>query len=153
MVKRCTNCGRQNIDSTQYCISCGRSLAIEPVGSQNPTQIPSNLSPNYQPPNYNYSPNYNYPPNYNTGYAPGKPGKIWYLVPIFFGIIGGVVAWLCVKEEDPQFAHKLLIVGIIDFVIQIAITLILIFVVLHTLSNLIPIYDDGTYFNTQTLFN
>ena len=43
----------------------------------------------------------------------------WYLVPIFLGIIGGVIAYFALKNDDPQKAKKSLYLGIILTVIQI----------------------------------
>lgn len=37
----------------------------------------------------------------------------WYLLPIFFGIIGSVIMWLALRNEDPRKAKKGLILGII----------------------------------------
>jgi uncharacterized Tic20 family protein len=47
----------------------------------------------------------------------------WYLVPIFLGIIGGVIMWLALKSEDPRKAKKGLIVAVIMYVIALAILL------------------------------
>ena len=41
-----------------------------------------------------------------------KPSGLWYLVPFFFGIIGGIVAYVGVKDEDREMAESLLIFGI-----------------------------------------
>jgi uncharacterized membrane protein len=37
----------------------------------------------------------------------------WYLLPIFFGIIGSLIMWLALRNEDPRKAKKGLILGII----------------------------------------
>lgn len=37
----------------------------------------------------------------------------WYLLPIFFSIIGGVIAYFVLKEDDPKLAKNCLILGII----------------------------------------
>ncbi len=37
----------------------------------------------------------------------------WYLLPIFFGIIGSVIMWLALRNEDPRKAKKGLILGIV----------------------------------------
>ena len=37
----------------------------------------------------------------------------WYLVPIFLGIIGGVVAYFALRNDDRQKAKKCLHLGII----------------------------------------
>jgi Trk-type K+ transport system membrane component len=47
----------------------------------------------------------------------------WYLVPIFLGIIGGVIMWLALRKEDPRKAKKGLIVAVIVHFIALAIFL------------------------------
>jgi hypothetical protein len=39
--------------------------------------------------------------------------NIWYLVPFFFGVIGGLIAWIANRYEDRKKADNLLIFGII----------------------------------------
>lgn len=39
--------------------------------------------------------------------------SLWYLVPLFFGFIGGIVAWAVNKDRDPKKARNMLIFGII----------------------------------------
>jgi hypothetical protein len=43
----------------------------------------------------------------------GRPSSLWYLVPFFFGIIGGIVGYVGVKDEDRGMADLLLILGIV----------------------------------------
>ncbi len=43
----------------------------------------------------------------------GRVSNWWYLCPIFFTIIGGLIAWVANKEIDPRKARKLLIIGLI----------------------------------------
>jgi Trk-type K+ transport system membrane component len=47
----------------------------------------------------------------------------WYLVPIFLGIVGGVIMWLALRKEDPRKAKKGLIVAVIVHFIGLAIFL------------------------------
>jgi bacteriorhodopsin len=47
------------------------------------------------------------------------PSKAWYLVPIFFSILGGIVMYLGVKDRSPEMGRKGLIVGILMTVIPI----------------------------------
>lgn len=47
----------------------------------------------------------------------------WWLLPIFFGWLGGVIAWLVNKDADPQRARAMLITGI---VVSVVLTLLLI---------------------------
>jgi Trk-type K+ transport system membrane component len=50
-------------------------------------------------------------------------GACYYLVPIFLGIIGGVIMWLALRKEDPRKAKKGLIVAVIVYFIALAIFL------------------------------
>jgi hypothetical protein len=42
-----------------------------------------------------------------------KPSALWYLVPLFFGLIGGILGYVGTKSEDPDLAGNLLIFGIL----------------------------------------
>ena len=48
-----------------------------------------------------------------THYTKPKPSSLWYLVPFFFGIIGGLIGYVGTKDEDKDMATNLLILGII----------------------------------------
>jgi len=41
----------------------------------------------------------------------------WFLLPFFFGIIGGIIAYFAVKEDNKREANQYLIVGIIMSII------------------------------------
>ena len=43
----------------------------------------------------------------------------WYLLPIFFIVIGGVIAYFVIKEDDPKKAKNCLYLGIILTVIGV----------------------------------
>ena len=36
----------------------------------------------------------------------------WYLVPLFLGIIGGLIAWVVNKDRDPGKARNFIILGV-----------------------------------------
>ena len=44
---------------------------------------------------------------------------LWYLLPIIFGIIGGVIAYFVIKHDDPIKAKNCLKLGIILLIIDI----------------------------------
>jgi membrane protein YdbS with pleckstrin-like domain len=47
----------------------------------------------------------------------------WWLLPIFMGWLGGLIAWLVNKDVDPQRARSMLITGIAISVILVILLL------------------------------
>lgn len=49
----------------------------------------------------------------------------WYLLPIFIGLIGGIIAYFAIRRDDPQKAKRCLMAGIgltlINVILNIAI--------------------------------
>ncbi len=49
----------------------------------------------------------------------------WYLLPIFIGLIGGIIAYFAIRRDDSQKAKRCLMVGIgltaINIIINIAV--------------------------------
>ena len=43
----------------------------------------------------------------------------WYLLPILFGIIGGVIAYFVIRQDDPIKAKNCLKIGIVHLIIDI----------------------------------
>ncbi|MGQ0794724.1 MAG: hypothetical protein ACT4N5_00880 [Nitrosopumilaceae archaeon] len=52
---------------------------------------------------------------------PRKRSSLWFLLPIFFNIVGGVIAYFIIKDDDPHKAKSCLLLGIILTAISIAI--------------------------------
>ena len=48
----------------------------------------------------------------------------WYLVPIFLGLIGGIIAYFALKNDDREKAKKCLYLGIILGIIGIIVNLL-----------------------------
>jgi hypothetical protein len=53
-----------------------------------------------------------------------RPTVLWYFVPFFFGLLGGLVGYLGVKDRDEDMARSLLVFGIVWSVLLFFITLI-----------------------------
>ena len=49
----------------------------------------------------------------------------WYLVPIFLGVIGGIIAYFAIRKDDRKKAKKCLYLGLILGAIQIFVQLAL----------------------------
>lgn len=60
-----------------------------------------------------------------------KPSILWFLVPLFFSIIGGLVGYVAVRDEDEGMATELLALGVFMF---FAYLLIVWYVISHLLS-------------------
>ena len=44
---------------------------------------------------------------------PERPrSNLWFLLPIFFGIIGGIIAYFILRNDDPKKAKNCLYLGI-----------------------------------------
>lgn len=67
------------------------------------------------------------PPAPRAPAQPSRPARrvsgAWWLLPIFMGWLGGLIAWLVNKDVDPQRARQMLITGI-------AISALLVFLIL-----------------------
>lgn len=50
----------------------------------------------------------------------------WYLLPILVGLIGGVIAYLILRRDDPTKAKKCLYIGAIFAIVGIAINILIV---------------------------
>ena len=57
-------------------------------------------------------------------YVTEKPSGLWYLLPLFFGLLGGVLGYVVVKDRDKGMAMGLLALGLIVSIIVTAVGLI-----------------------------
>ncbi len=71
-----------------------------------------------------------------------KRSAAWYLLPIFVGIIGGIIGYFAVRYDDPSLAKRLLYVGIGISAAGI------IFTVVATLSGL---YDAQDFYTMPSI--
>ena len=132
----CTSCGAELRSGASFCGKCGTTIE---QGSFSPT------SPAYKNPRQEtfeeYENDYvgriggnsNPQPRYNNsqrnGPYGGKPSAAWWLLPIFLSLLGGLIAWLGVKDRDPRMAKNCLILGIILTVVPFAIGILFVFVI------------------------
>ena len=67
---------------------------------------------------------------------PERPrSNAWFLLPIFFGIIGGVIAFFVLRNDDPRKARNCLYLGIILAIIGIIMNVLFL--------SQIPVLEDG----------
>ncbi len=48
-----------------------------------------------------------------------RSSGLWSLLPIVLGIIGGVIAWFVIRDDDPKKASNCLWLGVILLIIEI----------------------------------
>lgn len=54
----------------------------------------------------------------------GKPrSNAWYLLPVFVGLIGGIIAYWVLRRDDPTKAKKCLYLGIVLAIVGIIINI------------------------------
>jgi len=57
---------------------------------------------------------------------PERPrSNAWYLLPIFIGMIGGIIGYLAIRKDDPQKAKNCIYIGIVMMIIGIIFNIIL----------------------------
>ena len=54
-----------------------------------------------------------------------KRNNTWYLLPIFLGFIGGIIAFFMIRQDDPSKAKNCLYLGIALTVASIVMSLIM----------------------------
>ena len=67
-------------------------------------------------------------------YPEKRRSNWWYLVPIFIGLIGGIIAYFALRKDDPQKARNCLIIGGILTIINIIVSI--------SLSAIFPFEQD-----------
>lgn len=56
--------------------------------------------------------------------TPRRASGAWWLLPIFMGWLGGLIAWLVIKDIEPQRARAMLITGIVVSVVLVLLVMI-----------------------------
>jgi len=119
--KFCKKCGAQNPNFQSRTASDVTIPADETMAwDSNIPSPPPNIPPSNIPSNkisINIS---NQPPN--VPLQTQRSGA-WYLLPIFFNWLGGLIAFLVIRKDDPKKARNCLILGIILAVIYFIFTM------------------------------
>lgn len=50
--------------------------------------------------------------------------NFWYILPIFGGVVGGIISWFAIRHDDPRKAKNNLLLGIVLTAIPIILTII-----------------------------
>jgi uncharacterized membrane protein YeaQ/YmgE (transglycosylase-associated protein family) len=58
-------------------------------------------------------------------YPEKSRSNLWYLLPIFLGLIGGIIAYFVLRKDDPKKAKNCLYLGIILAIIGIFLNILL----------------------------
>lgn len=51
--------------------------------------------------------------------------KLWYVVPVLFGVIGGFITWLILRSQDGVMAKNCLLIGAISSLISLVLYFVL----------------------------
>lgn len=73
----------------------------------------------------------------------------WYLLPSIFNVVGGVVAYFVLRQDDPWMAKACLLVGVATVFVPVALFVISIWTLGQILPNIEPTIHDmiGEYKN------
>ncbi len=60
----------------------------------------------------------------NSMYPERPSSNFWFLLPIFLGLIGGIIAYFVLRQDDPKKAKNCLYLGIVLAIIGIMINML-----------------------------
>lgn len=49
----------------------------------------------------------------------GQRSNWWYLAPILFGIVGGILGYFGIRRDDPKKAKNILIIGVLIWAVVV----------------------------------
>lgn len=67
-----------------------------------------------------------------------KPTRLLWLVPIFMGLLGGILMYIAVKDEDQQKANDGILVGILSTIAVIFGYMLIMMTAMRSYMNMIP---------------
>jgi hypothetical protein len=68
-----------------------------------------------------------------------RRSSFWFLLPIVFNIVGGIIAYFIIKEDDPRKAKNCLYLGIILAAIPIGLILVPILIGMTLFPHFTPV--------------
>ena len=105
----CPHCGIEILESEpKFCPNCGKQILTQ-VQTKEERITVTEWKPALKYPSHQRRPNSSY-----RSYS-----AAWYLLPILFGFIGGILAYLGVRDEDEGAARLLLGIGLVFTVVWI----------------------------------
>lgn len=63
--------------------------------------------------------------------------KAWYLLPIFFGILGGIIGFFVMRHDSPKMARNSLIIGVANLMVGIIIGYVSSLATLDAMTNMV----------------
>jgi heme/copper-type cytochrome/quinol oxidase subunit 2 len=72
--------------------------------------------------------------------------SFWFLLPIIFNIIGGIIAYFVIKEDDPKKAKNCLYLGLILAAIPVLLIVVPILVGITLIPHVVPPASQNTHY-------
>jgi uncharacterized Tic20 family protein len=72
--------------------------------------------------------------------------SLWYLVPFFFGIFGGLIAWIVNNDRNPKKARNFLIFGLVWGIIEVVVIAFFWYIILAILARVVDLIRSTWYF-------
>ena len=66
----------------------------------------------------------------------GRRSSLWFLLPIVFNIVGGIIAYFVIKEDDPKKAKNCLYLGLVLAAIPVVLIIVSILIGITLLPHL-----------------
>ena len=74
-----------------------------------------------------------------------RRSSFWFLLPIIFNIIGGIIAFFIIREDDPRKARNCLYLGIILAAIPVLLIVVPVLVGITLIPHVVPPVSNMHY--------
>ncbi len=75
-----------------------------------------------------------------------RRSSFWFLLPIVFNVIGGIIAFFVIREDDPRKARNCLYLGIILCVIPVLLVVVPLLVGITLIPHVMPHAAPNTHY-------